>query len=325
MSFRLWPASRPARVFAFAFGLPALSAAVLAAAAANAHGIAGNRFFPATLATDDPAVADELSLPTVSYLKTGDDPAATETDVAGEWSKRLTSKLGVSFAGAWTRLSTSGAGDASGFQNLETTIKYQALTSAEHEAIVSVGVSGEWGGVGSDRVGAEATGTVTPTLYFGKGAGDLPESLAWARPLAVTGVVGYAIPTRGHELVADPECDACAPIRQTTTRSLTYGLSLQYSLRYLSAHVKDYGLPTFVNQLTPLVEFAATTPVENGHGERTTGTVNPGVIWSGRHMQLGLEAQVPINRDSGKTVGVLFQVHWFLDDLFPHSIGKPIW
>jgi hypothetical protein len=42
-------------------------------------------------------------------------------------------------------------------------------------------------------------------------------------------------------------------------------------------------------------------------------------------VQLGLEAQVPINRDSGKTVGVLFQVHWFLDDLFPRSIGKPIW
>jgi hypothetical protein len=26
-----------------------------------------------------------------------------------------------------------------------------------------------------------------------------------------------------------------------------------------------------------------------------------------------------------RTVGVLFQVHWFLDDLFPHSLGKPLW
>jgi hypothetical protein len=319
--------NRPARraVTACGMGLLALSASVLATSPAAAHGIAGNRFFPATLATDDPAVADELSLPTISWMKSGDDPAADQTDVSGEYSKRLTRTLGVSFGGAWTRLNTPGAGHASGFQNLETTLKWQALTNAEHEAIVSFGVSGEWGGTGSDRVGAEEIGTVTPTLYFGKGAGDLPESLDWARPLAVTGVVGYAIPTRSHELVADPDCDACAPIRQATTRSLTYGLTLQYSLRYLSAHVKDYGLPTFVNQLTPLVEFAATTPVANGHGERTTGTVNPGVIWSGRHMQLGLEAQVPINRDSGKTVGVLFQVHWFLDDLFPHSIGKPIW
>ena len=31
-----------------------------------AHGFAGKRFFPATLTTDDPFVADELSLPTIS-------------------------------------------------------------------------------------------------------------------------------------------------------------------------------------------------------------------------------------------------------------------
>jgi hypothetical protein len=304
---------------------PAIAAVLLAASPAAAHGVAGNRFFPATLATDDPAVADELSLPTISHLKTGDDPAATETEVAGEWSKRLTPKLALSFAGAWTQLDTPGAGHLSGFQNLETTLKYQAFTSAAHEAIVSIGVSGEWGGSGSSAVGAEKTGTVTPTLFVGKGAGDLPESLGWMRPFAITGVVGYAIPTRSHELAADPDCDACAPIRQATMRSLTYGLTLQYSLPYLTARVRDFGLPMWISQLTPLVEFQASTPVANGHGERTTGTVNPGVIWSGPRMQFGLEAQVPINRESGRTVGVLFQVHWFLDDLFPHSLGKPIW
>jgi hypothetical protein len=65
--------------------------------------------------------------------------------------------------------------------------------------------------------------------------------------------------------------------------------------------------------------------VANAHGETTTGTVNPGVLWSGRHMQFGLEAQIPMNRASGSSVGVLFQVHWFLDDLLPHSLGKPLW
>src|SRR5437764_1234453 len=33
------------------------------------HGIVGSRFFPATIATDDPFVADELALPTVSHQK----------------------------------------------------------------------------------------------------------------------------------------------------------------------------------------------------------------------------------------------------------------
>jgi hypothetical protein len=41
-------------------------ASALLASNAFAHGVAGKRFFPATLATDDPFVADELSLPTVS-------------------------------------------------------------------------------------------------------------------------------------------------------------------------------------------------------------------------------------------------------------------
>ena len=34
------------------------------------HGFAGKRFFPATLSTDDPFVADELSLPTISSIVT---------------------------------------------------------------------------------------------------------------------------------------------------------------------------------------------------------------------------------------------------------------
>jgi hypothetical protein len=308
----------------------ALCGAALAGAAglstpAAAHGFAGARFFPATVATDDPLVADELSLPTVSRSKTGDEPAARETDVSGEWSKRLTRNLGVSFGGDWTRLETPGEPRVSGFQNLETTLKYQFLTSADHEAILSAGVSYEWGGTGSDKVGAESLGVVTPTLYFGKGMGDLPDGLSWLKPAAVTGTLGYAVPTRAHQLVETPDCPACAPLRQGTTRSLEWGVALEYSLRYLQSQVRDLGLPAFVNQLTPLIEVTGSSPVANANGATTTGSANPGVLWSGRRLQLGLEAQIPINRASGSSVGVLFQIHWFLDDLFPHSLGKPIW
>ena len=41
------------------------------ATGAGAHGMIGQRFFPATLAIDDPFVADELSLPTVSFMPFG--------------------------------------------------------------------------------------------------------------------------------------------------------------------------------------------------------------------------------------------------------------
>jgi hypothetical protein len=65
------------------------------------------------------------------------------------------------------------------------------------------------------------------------------------------------------------------------------------------------------------VEFAMETPTQGRSAGRTTGTVNPGVIWFGRYFQLGLEAVIPVNARSGKNVGVLGQVHFFLDDLLP--------
>src|SRR5712692_11428617 len=58
---------------------------LLSASQAFAHGFAGKRFFPATLQTDDPFVADELSLPTLT--KNPADPSggqsySIETDIA---------------------------------------------------------------------------------------------------------------------------------------------------------------------------------------------------------------------------------------------------
>lgn len=281
--------------------------APITAGPAAAHGIVGDRFFPATIATDDPAVSDELSLPTIDSAQTADDPPARQVDISGEYSKRLTSTLGISFDGAWTQIDAPGGPSVSGFQNLETTLKYQAVADAPHELMVSVGLVAEWGRTGDARVGASPTTTLTPTLYFGKGAGDLPESLGWARPFALTGVIGYAVPTSAGE-----------------PRSLQTGFAVEYSMRYLSSHVRDLGLPSVVNQLTPLVEVSLATPMANGAG-LTTGTVNPGVLWSGQHMQLGAEAIIPINAASGHGVGLVVQAHWFLDDLFPHSIGRPIW
>jgi hypothetical protein len=280
---------------------------------ARAHAVVGDRFFPATLATDDPGVADELSLPTISSFKTGDDPAARELDVSGEYSKRLTSRLGVSLGETWTQLHTPDGGKTRGLQNLEATVKYQFMASPEYEAILAVGLSAEWAGTGADQVGAERHSTFTPSFYFGKGGGELPDALAWARPFAVTGLIGYALPSRAHD-----GADANA-------RVLRYGLALEYSFPYLSSHVKDYGLPDFVNHLTPVVEAAFETPLANTSGAGTTGTVNPGLIWSGRRFQLGAEATLPINRQGGHHAGFIVQVHFFLDDLFPRSIGKPIW
>ncbi len=289
-------------------GAAALAAAGLltSASPALAHGLAGARFFPATIATDDPAVADELSLPTIARLD-------GETEVSGEYSKRLTDTIGLSFEGGWTR-GDDAAGAPQGFQNLESTLKWQFLTDAEHETILAAGLGVEWGGTGADRVGAESTTVVTPTVYFGKGLGDLPDSAGWARPIAVTGLVGYGLPTRGRDKAGD-----------LNPYSLTGGFSVQYSLPYLVSQVRDPGWPAWVGRLTPLVEVTFDQPLRHGGGEGLTGTVNPGVLWTGKRVQWGIEAIIPLNSDSGDGIGWAVQTHWFLDDLLPGSLGRPIW
>ena len=40
--------------------------------------------------------------------------------------------------------------------------------------------------------------------------------------------------------------------------------------------------------------------------------------------QIGVEALVPINRASGSGVGVVAQLHLYLDDIFPTTIGRPL-
>ena len=59
---------------------------------------------PATIATDDPCVADEISLPTVSWSRTGDTPPATEWDISGRFPKRITEDFGISIGETWTQI-----------------------------------------------------------------------------------------------------------------------------------------------------------------------------------------------------------------------------
>jgi hypothetical protein len=52
--------------------------------------------------------------------------------------------------------------------------------------------------------------------------------------------------------------------------------------------------------------------------------VQPGFIWSGQYYQIGAEMILPINNLSGHGIGGLLQFHVYLDDIFPRSIGKPL-
>jgi hypothetical protein len=312
-------------------GLSGLAIALVPLTESIAHEIVGNRFFPATLGIDDPGVNDELAFPTVSSVKTGDDPSFRQLDFSAEFSKRITEAFAVSFGPVYSHLSPPGGPTgvgANGFQNFETTFKYRVFKDPAHEFVMSVGLSIEWGGTGAAGVGADPFTTYTPTVYFGKGLGDLPDTLSWARPIAITGQLGYAIPGSRSTTTAGIDPDSGAPTVDTelNARVLTWGGTIQYSMPYLKSAVVDLGLPDFINHLIPLVEANLQTPVANTltSGTITTGTINPGVIWVGNTFQVGVEALIPINRQSGTNVGAIAQLHFFLDDIDPHGIGKPI-
>jgi hypothetical protein len=298
--------------------------AFVAVAGSNAHCVVGARFFPATLSVDDPCVADELSFPTIASFKNGDDPSTRELDMAAEFSKRITDNFGISIGSAWTQLNPPGGSNVHGFQNLEASFKYQFLTEPARELVMSGALDVEFGHSGSGAVGAESFSVFTPTLFVGQGFGGLPDNTRTARPFALTGQIGYAIPSKSWTTSIDP--DSGDTTKELNPQFLTYGGSLQYSMPYLRSNVVDLDLPGFFNHLIPIVEFQFQTPVANYHGSGigTTGFVNPGVIWIGKYFQVGLEAIIPINRASGTSVGVLAQLHFYLDDLFPNSLGKPI-
>ena len=296
-----------------------------------AHEIVGNRFFPATLGIDDPGVNDELSVPTIAVFKTGDDPTFKQRDISGEFSKRITDAFGVSFGVTHTHFGAPGGPTgmgADGFQNLETTFKYRLFKDPVHEFVMSVGLNVEWGRTGAQRVGAEQFNTYTPTVFFGKGFGNLPDTLSWIRPIAVTGQVGYAIPGKRSTttFAIDPDSGDPTMDSEFHPHVLNWGGTLQYSMPYLKSAVIDLGLPDFINRFIPLVEATLQTPVANTFtsGTVTTGTINPGFLWIGNGFQVGVEALIPINRQSGTGVGVIGQLHFYLDDLDPRGIGRPI-
>jgi hypothetical protein len=319
MSIRRWRA-----------GLSGLAIALIPLNGGVAHEIVGNRFFPATLGIDDPGVNDEMSLPTVDSFKTGDEPPVRQRDVSAEFSKRITEDFAVSFGSTYTFLNPTDpmAAGANGFQNLDTTFKYRLFKSPEHEFVMSVGLSVEWGGTGAESVGAETFNHYTPNVYFGKGFGDLPDTLSWIRPVAITGQVGYSIPGRNSTTTFGTDPDTGDPTVDTQFHPhiLNWGGTIQYSMPYLKSAVIDLGLPDFINRFIPLVEATLQTPVANTFtsGTLTTGTINPGFIWVGNTFQIGIEALIPINRQSGTNVGVIAQLHLYLDDIDPRGIGKPI-
>lgn len=289
-----------------------LAVAVLpgASSAALAHAVCGNRVFPATLTMDDPGVGDELSLPTIQYLPipaAGGNPSGHSVDYGFEWDKTITRDLGFAINGDYFTQHGS-AQNLHGWDNLTVTLKDELPCWDTHEFLASVGVIRQFARTGSSQlINAGAIGNVSftaPTLYLGKGLGDLP--IGYFRPLALTGELS-------RQFSDSPEISPDA---------WAYAASLQYSMPYLQQHVKALNLPSFMSRVIPLVEFSYSSP---DHGT-PTGTIAPGLLYEADTWQLGAEALIPANVATRQKQGTGFivQMHFFLDDLLPNSLGRPL-
>ena len=283
--------------------------------------VAGNRVFPATVTSEDPFVAGEASVG-ATHLRHGatdSDPGMDETDFQAELAARLTENLGIGIEGEYVIQDPDGLANRYGFGNVEAFVKYQFYVNEEHELLLSAAVVHEFGGTGAERVGAESTGSTTPTFYFGKGFGDLPDGMKYLRPLALTGSIGYEIADRRSHFVTetDPQTGDTTTSEEHSPNFLVFGGALEYSFRYLQGNVEYLDLPVFIGRLTPLVEFTYKTPATRSYGEEPTGVVAPGFIYSGIGYDAGIEALVPVTDATGSGVGVAAKFTLYLDNFMP--------
>jgi hypothetical protein len=288
---------------------------------AAAHGIAGNRYFDGTMTFDDPAVADEATLPyfiTSSHPSQGSNVKENRFDFS--FARLLTPTLAITYDSGWLHQNWP-VGHTSGFDTSSIGLKYEAYRNNEHETLVSV--SAAWGIAhsGAQGVGADEPNTIRPGIFFGKGFGDLPDSLSWLRPFAVTAAIVDQHPfgSDGTALAPNLTTGTFASVRAPAVETLNWGFSLQYSTYYLTDRFTG-GPPTDepLNQLVPLVEFSFDSP----RGQYTAATMNPGIAYVAVTWQISAEAIVPLNREGG--TGFRAQLLFFLDDLLPSIFGKPL-
>lgn len=294
---------RPARTGIILLAALALRAALVAA---YAHAIVGMRVFPGTLTFPDPGVTDELDL---NYAGAALSPAPGESapytqSLALSDSKTLTPRLAVTVGTGYQY--APGGGLPKGFGNLALGLDYRLWKNDGQETLITGALNESLGDSGSPGVGTTYS-VFSPTLLFGRGLGDLPSAWRDLRPLAISGIIAPNIPSAAG-----------------VPKSLTWGLSVQYSLPYLQSYVRDVGLHAPFNNLVPLVEFPMQTYTSGPYAGQTLGTINPGVVWIGHYGQIGIEATLPINRASGHGLGVILGVGFYFDDIYPHTLGAPL-
>lgn len=267
---------------------------LLMPAYALAHGIVGDRYFPPTVVVDDPFAANEIHAVGGRSANIGFDRVSATTGNMAIFggSVEPLAGLGISLDGVYRSPNGNLDNVGSGFDNLYYRIKQEAWTDQRHEFQLSFGLGGEIANTGTK--GSDGYSNYTPSVLFAKGFGDLSDELDWLKPAAITGVLGYQVPS----------------IRNAP-QSINWGLTLQYSFMYLNEHVQPTGWNDFANRLIAIVEFPMQSCMNMTCKNQVVGSINPGVVWVGNHFNIATELVVPSNANSGKGTGFLVQYQQF--------------
>src|SRR5579884_3834197 len=156
-------------------------------ATAHAHGVVGQRSFIEPFVTEDVNPKNEFVVARPEWDTTRDGRAFS---LGFGLEKKLADRLGLTLDSAF-------------------------FVSPAHEAILSAAVEST-APTGVRAAGAEPAWSFKPFLLYGKGAGDLPDALAYLRPLAIQGDAGY-------EIALDHD----------RTTALRHDVAIEYSIPYL--------------------------------------------------------------------------------------------
>lgn len=275
-------------------------------AGAHAHGVVGQRSFIEPFIAEDVNPKNEFVIGRPEWDHSRDGKTLA---IGFGLEKKISDHFSLTLDSSWVEISPKAKDEMhqSGFDDMGITGKYAFWINPAHEAITSIALEAR-APTGTTNVGAEKDWSFKPFLLYGKGAGDLPKSLEYLRPLAVQGDAGFEVSTN-HD--------------RTTT--FAHNIAVQYSIPYLQSFVHDFGARWPFNDLIGVTEFNFEHPVHGAGVGEAKVTTTPGIVYMDRYVELGVAGRFPLNAAAHRELdwGIVWIVDVFIDDLFPWTRWQP--
>jgi len=201
----------------------------------HAHGIAGNRYFPATSTFDDPAVADEISFNWSRFNKGYD--STSEADYSGGISaaRLLSDKWAIGFDYEKDSFNQPPIANAYKRKNdvyLKTLLHRDDL----NEELLSVSIGYGFSHTDLPGYGVNSRNSVFPSIAGGKGFGNVSDRLSWMRPFALVGAASFELPIQKttHINGLTQNNQSFLMDQSQNVNNIHWGFAIEYSTLFLS-------------------------------------------------------------------------------------------